>query len=115
MHTFRCFVRKSRKERAFYAVCIDLNLIDKRETADEAIAAMVENIESYLEAVYKHHEEDKLIPRPAPLFDQLYYRWMLIKSFFAPSRKALLSYIFSVPVQKEKVLYVRPPLFPAHA
>jgi hypothetical protein len=28
MQTFRCFVRKNRKEKAFYAVCIDLNLID---------------------------------------------------------------------------------------
>jgi hypothetical protein len=115
MQTFRCFVRENRNEKAFDAVCIDLNLIDRRESADEAIAAMIENIESYLEVAYKHNEADKLIPRPAPLFDQLYYRWLLFKSFFAPSRKALSTRIFSIPAHKEKILYVRPPLSPAHA
>jgi len=79
MQTFRCFVRESRPEKAFDAVCIDLNLVDRRESADEAIAAMIENIESYLETAYEHNDADILIPRPAPLADQLYYRWLLIQ------------------------------------
>jgi predicted RNase H-like HicB family nuclease len=115
MQTFRCFVRESRRENAFYAVCIDLNLVDRRESVDEAIAAMIENIESYFETAYEHNEADKLIPRPAPFVDQLYYRWLLIKSFFASSRKALSTHLFSVPVKRERLLYVRPPLSPAHA
>jgi hypothetical protein len=115
MQTFRCFIRENRKEKAFDAVCIDLNLVDRRESAEEAISAMIENIGSYLEVAYEHNEVDQLIPRPAPLSDQLYYRWLLVKSFLAPSRKALSTRIFSIPVQKEKILYVRPPLSPAHA
>gem|GEM_PF-2054402 len=115
MQTFRCFIRENRKERSFDAVCIDLNLVDRRESPDEAIAAMIENIESYLETAYEHNEADKLIPRPAPLADQFYYRWLLMKSFFAPSRKALSTRLFSVPVKKERILYVRLPLSPAHA
>jgi len=115
MQTFRCFIRENRKEKAFDAVCIDLNLVDRRESAEEAITAMIENIESYLEVAYEHNEADKLIPRPAPLADQLYYRWLLLKSFFAPSRKALSTRIFSIPTQKQKIFYVRPPLSPAHA
>jgi hypothetical protein len=59
----------------------------------------VENIESYLEVAYENNEADKLIPRPAPLADQLYYRWLLLKSFFAPSRKALPTRIFSIPAE----------------
>lgn len=112
MQSFRCFIRESRQEKAYYAVCIDLNLVDRRESPDQVIAAMIENIESYLEAVYERHEEDKLIPRPAPFFDQLYYRWLMLKSIFAPSRKALSSQIFSVPAKKEKILYARSPLSP---
>jgi hypothetical protein len=115
MQTFRCFVRERRPEKAFDAVCIDLNLVDRRESADEAIAAMIENIESYLETAYEHNDADKLIPRPAPLADQLYYRWLLIKSFFASSRQALSTRLFSVPAKKERILYVKPPLSPAHA
>jgi len=105
MQTFRCFVRESRREKAFYAVCIDLNLVDRRESADEAIGAMIENIESYLETAYAHNEADMLIPRPVPFADQLYYRWLLIKSFFASSRKALSTRLFSVPAKKERILY----------
>jgi hypothetical protein len=114
MQTFRCFIRENRKEKTFYAVCIDLNLVDRRESADEAIAAMIENIESYVETADEHNEAGKMIPRPAPLTDQ-HYRWLLIKSFFSPSRKALSTRLFSVPAKKEGILYVRPPLSPAHA
>ena len=115
MQTFRCFVRENRQEKTFETVCIDLNLVDRRESADEAIAAMIENIESYLEVAYAQNAADALIPRPAPFGDQLYYRWLLIKSFFASPQKALSTHLFSVPVKKERILYVRPPLSPAHA
>lgn len=115
MQTFHCFVQENHKGRAFDAVCIDLNLVDRRVSAEEAIAAMIENTESYLEVAYEHNEAEKLIFRPAPLADQLYHRWLLLKSFFAPSRQALSTHIFSIPTQKQKKLHVRPPLSPAHA
>lgn len=115
MQTFRCFIRENRKERSFDAVCSDPNLVDRRESADEAIAAMIENIESHLETAGEHNEADKMIPHPAPLADQFYYRWLLMKSFFAPSRSALSPRLFSVPAKKGRILYVRPPLSPAHA
>lgn len=62
-------MRENRKEKAFAAVCIDLNWGDCRESTEETVTAMIENIESYLEVAYEHNEADKLIPRPAPFTD----------------------------------------------
>ncbi|MCX6028443.1 MAG: hypothetical protein NT169_03950 [Chloroflexi bacterium] len=74
---FRCYTRKS-PDGQYYAICLDLNLADKRETVDEAFAALDENILGYLESVRAHGDESTAIPRPAPRAEWLAYYWLLL-------------------------------------
>ncbi len=74
---FRCYTTR-RPEGQYDAICLDLNLIDRRETLDEAIAALDENILGYLESVRAHGDEATAIPRPAPRAEWLEYYWLLL-------------------------------------
>ncbi len=74
---FRCYTRKS-PDGHYYAICLDLNLADKRETVDAAFAALDENILLYLESVRAHGDESTAIPRPAPRAEWLEYYWLLL-------------------------------------
>ncbi len=80
---FRCYTRKS-PDKQYYAICLDLNLADKRETIDQAIAALDESILLYLESVRAHGDEDAAIPRPSPFSEWLeYYGLLFANAFFS--------------------------------
>lgn len=97
---FRCYTYRDNGD--YYAVCLDLNLIDKRDTLEEAIAALDENIVGYLEAVRSNDWEQELIPRPAPRREWLhFYRLFFLSAvltllgkrlegFMAYSRKEII-------------------------
>jgi len=70
-NVFRCYTCQD--SGGYYAVCLDLNLIDKRDTLEEAIAALDENIGGYLEAVRSNDWEQELIPRPVPRREWLHF------------------------------------------
>ncbi len=72
---FRCYTEPSPNGR-YYAICLDLNLIDERDTLDEAIAALDENILGYLESVRVHRDETALIPRRARRSEWLHFYWL---------------------------------------
>ncbi len=69
---FRCYTTR-RSEGQYYAICLDLNLIDRRETLDEAIAALDENILGYLASVRAAGDESTAIPRPARRGEWLHF------------------------------------------
>jgi len=81
-NTFRCYVYKSRG--SYYAICLDLTLIDKRGTLEEAIAALDEDILGYLESARASGRESQLVPRPCPRREWLrYYGLYLLNAFAA--------------------------------
>ena len=68
---FRCYTYQD--SGGYYAVCLDLNLIDRRDTLEEAIAALDENIVGYLEAIRSNNWEQELIPRPVSRREWLHF------------------------------------------
>ncbi len=78
---FRCYTEKS-PDGQYYAICLDLNLIDKRETLDEAIAALDENILGYLDSVRVHGDEATSIPRPVRRREWLHFYWLSLLNAF---------------------------------
>lgn len=108
---FRCYTERS-PDGQYYAICLDLNLADKRETIEEAIAALDESILLYLESVRAHGDEATAIPRPAPRAEWLEYYWLLlanaflnlvgrrIEGFFAYTKREVLT-----PTQEMRLTY----------
>jgi len=79
--SFRCYTEKS-PDGQYYAICLDLNLADKRETVDAAVAALDESILLYLASVRAHGDEATAIPRPARQSEWLKYYGLLLASVF---------------------------------
>ena len=82
----RCFYYKSGSK--FYAQCLDLNLISRGETAEEAVGRLQEAMVGYVIAVLEGGSSKGLIPRPAPFFSWLRFylrriaaqaRWWSVK------------------------------------
>ncbi|HID87075.1 MAG TPA: hypothetical protein EYP55_06800 [Anaerolineae bacterium] len=85
---FRCYTYKDRD--GYYAICLDLTLIDKRDTLEEAVAALDENIIGYLETVRSNKWEQELIPRPVPRREWLhFYRLFLLNAILTLLGKRL--------------------------
>ena len=82
---FRCYVYRERD--GYYADCLDLTLLTKRDTMQEAMDDLQEMILGYLESVYAHGDEQTLIPRRAP-----FYRWLeFYKQLLYHTVRALLT------------------------
>ena len=75
-NTFRCYAYRDKE--GYYAICLDLMLIARRDTLDEAVNELQEVILGYLESAYAGGWEKDLIPRPAPREDWLRYYWLLV-------------------------------------
>ena len=60
----RCFYYRSGSK--FYAQCLDLNLISRGETAEEAVGRLQEAMFGYVYAVMEGGTSKGLLPRPAP-------------------------------------------------
>ena len=68
------------KGPARYAECPDLDLLAKRPTRREALLALIDEIELYLECAIESGKYDVLVPRPVPAS-----RW---RRYYMASRKA---------------------------
>jgi len=77
--TFRCYTEKS-PDGQYYAVCLDLNLMDKRGTLDEAIAALDEDIVGYLASVREHGDATTAVPRPARRGEWLHFYQLSLRN-----------------------------------
>ncbi len=80
-NVFRCYAYKG--HGGYYTVCLDLMLIDRRDTLEEALAALDENIMGYLQSVRSSGWEEQLIPRPCPWREWAHYYWLYILNAFA--------------------------------
>jgi len=61
----RCFSYK--QGSGFYAECIDLNLLSRGNTREEAIIRLQEQMFSYVATVFDGSSPEGLVPRRAPL------------------------------------------------
>lgn len=73
----RCYAKMS--EGSWYAFCVDLNLVDQRDTLKEVKKAMEENIDCYLGDT----QDIKRIFRRPPFSYMLEYYWVGFLEFFA--------------------------------
>ncbi|HFD39837.1 MAG TPA: hypothetical protein ENJ31_08360 [Anaerolineae bacterium] len=93
--TFRCYVYKTPDGR-YLADCLDLTLMGKGRSMDEAIADLREAILGYLEGVTAKGWEQDLIPRRAPLYRWLrFYRHLALhalRALFAQRLDGFLTY-----------------------
>jgi len=92
---FRCYAYRNKD--GYYAICLDLLLIVRRDNLDEAVSELREVIIGYLESIMAHDDgKANLIPRPAPLGDWLRYYWLLvkntIKAFYGSFQKDFLAF-----------------------
>lgn len=62
-----------RRDQYWYAHCLDLNLMTRRSSLDEALAALNEQIELYLSRAVESADWKSRVPRPAPLSAWLLY------------------------------------------
>ena len=94
-NVFRCYAYRDKD--GYYAICLDLLLIVRRDNLDEAVSELREVIIGYLESIMAHDDGSaNLIPRPAPLGDWLRYYWLLvkniIKAFYGSFQKDFLAF-----------------------
>lgn len=73
----RCFTY--RKDGRFYAECLDLNLITRGESEEEAIGRLQEEMFAYVHAVLDGGPTKGLLPRRAPLWSWIHYYLYLLK------------------------------------
>jgi hypothetical protein len=67
----RCFYYKSGSK--FYAQCLDLNLISRGETAEDAVGRLQESMVGYVNAVMEGGSSKGLLPRPAPFLSWIHF------------------------------------------
>jgi len=72
---FRCYVW--RQDDQYYAECLDLTLLTKRPTMQEAMEALEEAILCHIEAAQSRGWQDDLVPRLAPLHRWWGFYWRL--------------------------------------
>lgn len=74
----RCYCY--RKGNAFYAECLDLNLVTRGETPEEAIGRLQEDMWWYVDTVLSGGSSEGLIPRRAPFWDWVrYYSYLMVR------------------------------------
>ncbi len=93
----------------WYADCLDLMLLVKRETLPEAMRELETQILDYVEMVSLHEEQERMIPRPVKLGDRLafYGRALLqvLRILFTGHADGLVVYEVRIPAHEMKVMY----------
>jgi len=77
----RCYAERE-SDGTWFAMCLDLNLYARADTAQDAQQNLHQIIVDYLDAVRDMPEQDRraLLPRPAPLRFRLRYAYLLAKA-----------------------------------
>lgn len=104
-HAFRCYTY--REGNFWYADCLDLMLLVKRETMQEAMQELELLILDYVQAA---REDEKLpLPRPADRSEWLkfYARllWHTLRILFAGRTDGLIAYTTQIPAGQFKIVY----------
>jgi hypothetical protein len=69
-----------RKNGAFYAECLDFDIITRAETAEEAIGRLQEDMWWYVDTVLSGGSSEGLIPRKAPFWSWVrYYAFSFVR------------------------------------
>ncbi|MFQ6014052.1 MAG: hypothetical protein ACE5NP_01240 [Anaerolineae bacterium] len=93
-YTFRCYAY--RHGEWWYADCLDLMLLVKRQTLQAAMQTLEDQVILYLESVFERGDEDEAIPRPAPLSNWLHFRKhqliYLVRSLLTGHEDGFISY-----------------------
>ncbi len=102
---FRCYAYH--EGDGYYAECLDLTLLTKRETMQEAMDDLQEVIFGYLESVHAHGDDKALVPRLAPLYRWLeFYKQLLshtIRALFTGRFDGFVAYEVNLVEQRELV------------
>lgn len=69
---FRCYTEKL-PDGQYEAVCLDLTLVDRRTTLEEAMAALDEDILGYLASVYASGDQATALPRSVRRSEWLHF------------------------------------------
>ena len=80
----RCFAYKSRG--VFYAECLDLSLLSRGQTEEDAVARLQEQMFSYVAAAFDGDPKG-LIPRKAPTSSWIRYYWRFFKNRLSHPRR----------------------------
>jgi len=104
-HTFRCYTY--REGRFWYADCLDLMLLVKREAMQEAMQELEILILDYVEAA--HRDQTLPLPRPVGLSEWLkfYARliWHTLRALFAGRTDGLITYTVQIPTGQLRIVY----------
>lgn len=88
VYRFRCFAYSvdhpywgdKGNKGDFIVECIDLNLMVRGCSINDAYEAMQDVLSGYLETVMEGPDIDKLLYRPSPLSHRLHYHWNKLRS-----------------------------------
>ena len=69
-----------RRNRKWYAECLDLDLLTARPTIQEAYREILIEIEMYMRTAVESGEWSKYFPREAPLGHRILYRVLFVSS-----------------------------------
>jgi len=104
---FRCYAY--RDGDYWYADCLDLRLLVKRETLPDAMRELETQILGYLEAVIVHDAQEHMIPRPVETSDRLVFYWRALlhslRILLTGHPEGLVAYEIHVPIHDMKVIY----------
>jgi predicted RNase H-like HicB family nuclease len=67
----RCIIE--RKGDLYLAECIDLDIAVTADSLEAAQKGLMDAIQGYLESVFSLGEQDRMIPRPAPISHRIRY------------------------------------------
>jgi hypothetical protein len=70
-HLLRCYWYRS--GAPYYAECIDLDLIARGDSGEEAIGKLQEAVYGYLAVAFRGDSTKGLVPRRSPLSQRLHY------------------------------------------
>ena len=106
-YRLRCYAYRA--PDGWYADCLDLMLLTKRETLQGAMQALEEQVLLYVESVTEHGDEQQAIPRPAPPTDWLRFQWRQVlhtlRILFRNRNYGFVAYEVTVPAGEARLVY----------
>ena len=86
--TLRCMAYSN--SGSYWAECIDLNLMVRAETMDEACVKLNDAVRGYVKVAYRGESVEGLIPRPSPIANRLRYRLIALTALLFKPRSIKL-------------------------
>jgi hypothetical protein len=85
----KCYAKEN-KNKQWYAVCLDLNLVVQGDNKNQVIEKLHEVVQSYVAEALGEDSKyfDDLIPRKAPVYFYLWYYLIKVEMFFMKAVKS---------------------------